>query len=189
MFFQEVNSVSGTLPSSGYGSLASAYGLDFSKATGLTAAYVVTNITKDAVTLTSVNELPANSGMILKGAAGATYSIPVKADAAYAGTNKLYAAVEAYDCAANEVYILQGGLFHLVTAASTVPAGKAYLKATDVPEEARSLGFLFGDDETNGINAVSSNQKGSEFYNLQGLRVDAPKKGMYIVNGKKVIIK
>ena len=182
-------SVSGTLPSSGYGSLASAYGLDFSSATGLTAAYVVTNITKDAVTLTSVNELPANSGVILKGAAGATYSIPVKADAAYAGTNKLYAAVEAYDCAANEVYILKDALFHLVTAASTVPAGKAYLKATDVPKEARSLGFLFGDDGTNGINAVSSNQKGSEFYNLQGLRVDAPKKGMYIVNGKKVIIK
>lgn len=181
-------SVPVTLSSTGYSSLASAYGLDFSGVEGLTA-YVVTNITKDAVTLTSVNELPANSGVILKGEAGAAYSIPVKADAAYAGTNKLYAAVEAYNCDANEVYILKDALFHLVTEASTVPAGKAYLKATDVPKEARSLGFLFGDDETNGINAVSSNQKGSEFYNLQGLRVDAPKKGMYIVNGKKVIIK
>ena len=181
--------INSTLASSGYSSLASAYGLDFSNATGLTNAFVVTNITKDAVTLTSVNELPANSGVILKGEANAAYSIPVKTDATYDGTNKLYAAVTAYDCAANEVYILQGGLFHLVTAASTVPAGKAYLKATDVPAEARSLGFLFGDDEATSINGVSSDRQNGEFYNLQGQRVDTPKKGLYIVNGTKVIIK
>lgn len=180
--------VAGTIASSGYSSLASAYGLDFSNATGLTAAYVVTNITKDAVTLTSVDELPANSGVILKGTGGDAYSIPVKADASYDGTNKLYAAVTAYDCAANKVYILQSGEFHLVTAASTVPAGKAYLKAEDVPNEARSLSFLFGDEET-GISAVSRDMKNGEFYNLQGQRVDAPKKGLYIVNGTKVIIK
>lgn len=186
---QYTTTLSGTLASSGYSSLASGCGLDFSNATGLTAAYVVTNITKTAVTLTSVGELPGNQGVILKGTGGTAYSIPVKADAAYDGTNKLYAAVEAYNCAANEVYILQNGLFHLVTAASTVPAGKAYLKATDVPNEARSLGFLFGDDEVTSINSVSRDIQDGEFYNLQGQRVDSPKKGLYIVNGKKVIIK
>ena len=183
--------VAGTIASSGYSSLASAYGLDFSSATGLTAAYVVTSITNSAVTLTSVDELPANSGVILKGTGGRAYSIPVKADATYDGTNKLYAAVEAYDCDADEVYILQDGLFHLVTAASTVPAGKAYLKATDVPAEARSLSFMFGDEETTGVNDVRDkiSDVSGEFFNLQGQRVDAPKKGLYIVNGKKVIIK
>ena len=180
--------VDGTIASSGYSSLASAYGLDFSNATGLTAAYVVSDITKTAVTLTSVDELPANSGVILKGTGGAAYSIPVKTTATYNGTNKLQAAVEAYNCAANEVYILQSGQFHLVTAASTVPAGKAYLKAEDVPAAARSLNFLFADEET-GISAVSRDVQDGEFYDLQGRRVDAPKKGLYIVNGTKVLIK
>lgn len=188
----EQTSIGGTIASSGYSSLASAYGLDFANATGIDYAFVVSNITKDAVTLSSVDELPANSGVILKGTAGAAYSIPVKADAAFDGTNKLHAAVTAYDCAANEVYILQGGLFHLVTAASTVPAGKAYLLASDVPNEARSLNFVFG-DETGISDASPLMDHGQlildEFYNLQGQRVQKPTKGLYIVSGKKVIIK
>ena len=182
------NAITGTIASSGYSTLATAYGLDFANATGLTAAYVVTKTTSDAVTLTSIDELPANSGVILKGTANATYSIPVKADAAYAGTNLLSAAVTATDIEANTAYILQGGLFHLVTAASTVPAGKAYLLKSNVPSAARSLGFMFGDEST-GINAVSRDLQNGEFYNLQGQRVDAPKSGLYIVNGKKVLVK
>ena len=181
--------VTGTIASSGYSSLASAYGLDFANATGLTAAYVVTKTTTDAVTLTSVDELPANQGVILKGENGAAYSIPVKADATYAGTNLLSAAVTATAIEANTAYILQNGQFHLVNAASTVPAGKAYLLKANVPSAARALGFVFEDDETTGIKAMSRDLQNGEFYNMQGQRVDAPKKGLYIVNGTKVIIK
>lgn len=181
--------ISVTLPSSGYGSLASAYGLDFSAVDGLTA-YVATSTTTEAVTLTSVDELPANQGVILKGTAG-TYSIPVKADAAYEGTNLLSAAVTATDIEANTAYILQDGEFHLVTAASTVPAGKAYLLKSNVPSAARALTFAFVDNETSGIDATLTNNGivNNEIYNLNGQRVDAPTKGLYIVNGKKVIIK
>jgi hypothetical protein len=171
-------SVSGTIASSGYSSLASPYGLDFAHATGLTAAYVVSEITKTAVRLTSVDELPANSGVILKGTPGATYSIPVKADASYDGTNKLHAAVTAYDCAANEVYILQGGLFHLVTAASTVPAGKAYLLAADVPNEARSL-IISDEEDPTAISAIEAAES----------EAGALKDGKYLIDGKIIIVK
>ena len=191
--YEPCSSVTGTLASSGFSSLASAYGLDFSNATGLTAAYVVTKATAEAVTLTSVDEIPANSGVILKGESGADYSIPVKADAAYDGTNLLSAAVTATTLDDGTFYILQGGKFCLVEGATdeadrTVPAGKAYLLASKVPSSARALGFLFG-DESNGISAVSRDIQSGEFFNLQGQRVDAPKKGLYIVNGTKVIIK
>ena len=184
-------SVSGTIASSGYSSLASAYGLDFSSATGIEGAYVVKSTTTEAVTLESVDELPANSGVILKGTPGATYSIPVKADAAFAGTNLLKAAVTATDIAANEAYILQSGLFHLVTAASTIPAGKAYLLATDVPSPARDLTFVFGDDVTTGIDEVRGQKETvrGECFNLAGQRVAQPTRGLYIVNGRKVVIK
>lgn len=182
----------GTIATSGYSSLASKYALDFENATvstGTLTAYVVTNITKDAVTLTSVDELPANQGVILKGTANATYSIPVKATAEAPATNYLQAAVTATAIAANEAYILKDGQFHLVTDVSTVPAGKAYLLATDVPATARSLDFVIAGEETTGINTVAREIQNGEFYNIQGQRVAAPAKGLYIVNGKKVIVK
>ena len=180
-FFIQKTAVSGSIASSGYSSLATPYGLDFANATGLTAAYVVSEITKTAVRLTSVAELPAGSGVILKGAPGATYSIPVKADASYDGTNKLHAAVTAYDCDANEVYILQGGLFHLVTAASTVPAGKAYLLAADVPDvpnEARSL-IISDEEDPTAINAIEAAES----------EAGALKDGKYLIDGKIIIVK
>ena len=184
----EQNAIGATIASSGYSSLAAGKGLNFANIEGLTA-YVVTKTTESAVTLTSVDELPANSGVILKGTGGATYSIPVKDDAAYAGTNLLSAAVTATPIDANTAYILQDGQFHLVNAASTVPAGKAYLLKENVPSAARALGFVFEDDETTGIKTMSRDLQNGEFYNMQGQRVAAPKKGLYIVNGTKVIIK
>lgn len=184
-------SVPVTIAASGYSSLASAYGLNFAGATpaGL-EAYVASAVTASGVTLNAVTEAPASTGIILKGTPGATYTIPVKTDAAaIAGTNYLHAAVAAYDCEANEVYILKGGKFCLVTAASTVPAGKAYLLASDVPASAPELEFNFGG--TTGINAVNGSEfkVNGEYYNLAGQRVAQPTKGLYIVNGRKVVIK
>ena len=55
--------------------------------------------------------------------------------------------------------------------------------------------FSFGeDDETTGLEAVDVNPETvkegvREYYNLNGQRVMNPTKGLYIVNGKKVIIK
>jgi hypothetical protein len=185
------STVAVTIASSGYSSLASAYGLDFANATpaGL-EAYVASAITAGGVTLNAVTEAPASTGVILKGTPGETYNIPVKADAAAVGTNYLHAAVAAYNCAANEVYILKDGKFCKVTAASTVPAGKAYLLASDVPASAPELEFNFGG--TTGIKSVDSGQltvDSSEVYNLAGQRVAQPTKGLYIVNGRKVVIK
>lgn len=186
--------VSGTIPSSGFGSLASAYGLDFSSATissGELAAYVVSEITKEKAKLTSVTEMPANSGVILEGTGGATYSIPVKSTATFVGTNKLQAAVTATEVAADAAYILKSGEFCLVTAASTVPAGKAYLLASDVPSGAKAMRFVFDGDE-DGIEAIENGQKAmdnDEIYNLAGQRVNKAQKGVFIVNGKKVVVK
>ena len=178
-----------TIASSGYSTLATSCGLDFANATpaGL-EAYVASAITASGVTLSSITAAPKNTGVILKGEAGTEYTIPVKTDAAaIAGTNYLKAAVAAYNCAANEVYILKGGKFCKVTAASTVPAGKAYLLAEDVPVAAPELEFNFGG--TTAIDAIQKQTKNGEFYNLAGLRVANPSKGLYIVNGKKVVIK
>ena len=50
---------------------------------------------------------------------------------------------------------------------------------------------LFGDDTTSGIDGLSAPQtvEDNHYYNLQGIRVDHPTRGIYIRNGRKVEIK
>ena len=79
--------------------------------------------------------------------------------------------------------------FYKWKSASSLSEGKIYLKAS-TPVLARE--FIGFDDETTGINAVengNSDVKDAVIYNLNGQRVVNPSKGLYIVNGKKVIIK
>ena len=42
---------------------------------------------------------------------------------------------------------------------------------------------------TTGIDNVEQAVKAADYYNLNGQRIDTPQKGVYVVNGKKVIIK
>ena len=178
------------IPTSGYGTIASAYALDCANLPAGLKAYQVTELTKETVTLEEVTEaVAAGTGLILKGTASETYAIPVAATGAdISATNKLQAAVTATAVEADETYILQGGQFHKVTAASTIPAGKAYLRYADL-SMARELTLTFGD--ATGIGATLKNKEieNKEVYNLKGQRVAQPTKGLYIQNGKKVIVK
>lgn len=75
--------------------------------------------------------------------------------------------------------------FYKVATTSEVPAWKIYLKisAATAPE------FLPFGGNTTGIEAVKSVDAKGEFFNLAGQRVAQPTKGLYIVNGKKVVLK
>ena len=80
---------------------------------------------------------------------------------------------------------------------------KAYLEtSTDIkPAQSGSsrIALVFDDGETTGIQELENssieelNHSGNEalkaYYNLNGQRVTNPRKGLYVVNGKKVIIK
>ena len=71
--------------------------------------------------------------------------------------------------------------------AFTVGANTAYLDATDVDGAGARSFFGFG--ETTGISSVKAELTMGEVYNLNGQRVSAPRKGLYIMDGKKVIVK
>lgn len=74
-------------------------------------------------------------------------------------------------------------------AAFDVAANKAYL-AVPNSAEAAARGFLWIDNDVTGIDSVHSSQSiVYSYYNLNGQRVTQPTKGLYIVNGKKVIVK
>lgn len=75
--------------------------------------------------------------------------------------------------------------FYKVATTSEVPAWKIYLQipAGNAPE------FLAIEGNTTAIEAVKAVEAKGEFFNLAGQRVAQPQKGLYIVNGKKVIFK
>ena len=91
-------------------------------------------------------------------------------------------------------YVLNNGSnglgFYRLKASGTIGANKAYLTYT-APSSAPSYNFLGFNQETTGIESplqLDQTESGT-VYDLQGRRVEHPTKGLYIVNGHKVIIK
>ena len=72
--------------------------------------------------------------------------------------------------------------------AGTFAANKAFLDATDVHSVREFLGIDFSDEET-AISKVEARQHDGTYYNLMGLPVVHPAKGIYLKNGKKYIKK
>lgn len=85
-------------------------------------------------------------------------------------------------------YIVSGGIFKKASGGNAIKAFRAYLRQRDV-SNAKTVSMLF-EDETTGISELKDNVvMPTVYYDLQGRRVADPSKGIYIVNGKKVIIK
>jgi hypothetical protein len=68
-----------------------------------------------------------------------------------------------------------------------VPAWAIYMKIEPEADAPDFLGFEFGESTSISEMNVVKNIAEGEYYNLAGQRVAQPTKGLYIVNGKKVI--
>ena len=89
-------------------------------------------------------------------------------------------------------YTEQYGVGFYKCNAATIPAHKAYYRVSKgSAPELTVLTFDFGDEATNIATMESSTpaQANATFYNLQGLKVAEPTKGLYIVNGRKMVVK
>ncbi len=191
--------VSATVGAKGYSTLTSDYSLNF---TGKSIkAYIVKSTDGSALTLTQVNKVVKNTPLLLYSATNSdSQDIPVIADSEATDDltgNKLVAgdgAAHTWTANTNEHYVLYTGgatpgFYQALN--SNVAVGKAYLDLTGLSATARSFDLNLGDDVT-GISekvTVNSEKFATATYNLNGQRVAQPTKGLYIVNGKKVVIK
>lgn len=175
-----------TMAASGYTSICSTTDLDFSGVEDLTA-YVVSKAEGGKATLTEVENAPAGEGIILKGTAGTTYEIPTGT-----GTkveNLLTGVTAATKIAGDGTqFFLVGGQFVKAANPATLPAGKAYLTASASAKAFDVLEFEFDGDAT-AIQNVEKEQFDGAIYNLNGVRVDNPTKGVYVKDGKKFVVK
>lgn len=84
------------------------------------------------------------------------------------------------------------GFYKVRKGVTTVPGNKAFLVLTDAEAQAKGFILTFEDGSTTGIETVETSKGSIEdgvYYDLQGRRVENPTRGIYIVNGKKVVIK
>ena len=162
---------------------------DFST-TGITVYTATDNETSVALNEVTSGKVPANTPVVLykAGADGTAINVPVIASAEAVGDNDLV--VSDGTTAMSNAYVLanktKGVGFYPWTGA-TLSAGKIYLQAKASYGAREFLGF--GEDVT-AIEAVKAqNATKGEYFNLAGQRVAQPTKGLYIVNGKKFLIK
>ena len=163
-------------------------------------AYLVTGHSGTAITKTKLTgTVPANTGLLLNGEAN-TYTIPVVASSSTDVSANLLKAGDGSSISAESgktKYVLgveseKATFLKIVSTPATVPTGKAYLEFNE-KISAREFLDIDIDGVSTGINMVNGEGlkvNGSEtYYDLQGRRVLYPTKGLYIVNGKKVVIK
>lgn len=96
------------------------------------------------------------------------------------------------DEAGRENYVISNDKFYLVNqTAAPMKSTRAYL-VLDTPASGVKSVVTF-DGEATGIDSMNNSQitdiNGEDVYDLSGRRVSHPTKGMYIVNGKKVLVK
>lgn len=174
----------------GYRTFASSSALDFTEPIEGLTAYRAT-VAGNKVSFTAIDcPVPVGEGMLIKAAEG-RYYIPLATGTPDEIENEFVGVTTATVVEGAGIFVLMNGSagvgFYQTTAESfTVGANTAYLPA-DIAEARTFIGF---DNEANGISemAVSEDVQGKVF-NMQGVRVAQPTKGLYIVNGKKVVVK
>jgi len=164
------------------------------------AAYIVTAVNDRSVTAQQVNYIPQGVGILLTIVGAEVLETYVATR--YTGeegtfdNNLLQGCAEATPVsdltAERNIYVLYNDEF-VKTTSGTIPVGRAYLPVSKTVAAGARLAINFADEAT-GINVLPVNgEKRMEdgYFDLNGRRLSAKpaKAGLYISNGRKVVIK
>ena len=169
-------------------------------------AYIAAGYSKsgNGVLLVRVYDVPANTGLVIRGEVGPTYKIPYSTSQSYfVNLLKAHRTDEDVPATSDDEnyynYVLKRveDVYSWHRPGSGVDmklgAKMAYLqlpKSFMTAAAARELNLVFEDDSTTDISEfilLNNGKTGNRIYNLNGQQVDNMRKGVYIVNGRKVM--
>ena len=175
--------------------------LDFSEVSGL-KAYIASGYDKTSgqVLLTRVESVPAGTGLLLAGTEGVTYKVP------YATSNAFYVNLLKPVTEAQTVPTTDGAYtnflygkvddvegFFKSSGSGTVAAGKAYLQlpTAALPARVKGVSFVIDDELTPVQPLTADGDAPASIFDLNGRKMVNGRlpKGVYIINGKKVMVK
>ena len=177
----------------GYATYATKYNVEVPNNNDVEVMTVTVNKDNSTISLNKVEAgtvIPANTGILVKAAKG-DYNFAVTSEE---GTplenNNLVAATTDVTSKDNKYFALtkigdKVG-FALVANGVVIPAGKAYLEVVTKSTGAKFFGL---DGEATGINSVKTAKADGAYYTLEGVKTTKPVKGIYIHNGKKIVVK
>ena len=157
-------------------------------------AYVVSAVTETAITAKSVSYIPVGVGILLKRSVAGVTSYKGEA---YEGTPENMAsllkgsATAATDVTAYKDFVLYRDEF-VMSSASSIAAGRACLPAASAPAGASRLDIVIDGNMTgvDTLNVKRGTVNDGSFYDLSGRKVAQPTtKGVYINNGRKVVVR
>jgi hypothetical protein len=179
----------------GYFATVTTFDTDFTQTDGLTAYIILADgVTNTSITYTEVESAPAGTAVLLYGNPGEKYvlhetigetedvSASVYLPGPHMVTDDEYGTIYAFN---------KNGKWGRVKAGVNVPANKGYIVIAS-SGDAEINGYLPGQEPiVDAINGIASETAAPEaIYNLQGQKVTTPVKGgIYIINGKKVLVK
>ena len=175
------------------------FALDEEQASSLGTFYEMTGVADGKIMFTSVKETKANMPYMFKPAKETVSAkmvevkatipgAPVVGSATFEGT---YDQKSILSDGSTQYYCFKaedGKLVHVIDNSMTVDPFRCYIKVTGGASLGRFLDIVV-DDETTAVKNIKVGSEDNVYYDLSGRRVLYPKKGMYIMNGKKVIIK
>lgn len=133
--------------------------------------------------------IPAKTGILVKADQGNHDFVVTSKEGAKLENNSLIAATTdvTYDGSTYFALTKIGDKvgFAVVKKDVKIPAGKAYL---EVPTSTAAKFFSL-DGEATGINSVKTAKADGAYYTLEGVKTTKPVKGLYIHNGKKIVVK
>ena len=207
-------SVKLTMNSIGIMTYSGVNSLDFTNVSGLSAYVALSDADGNGnITLTRTYKPAGLTGMVLCGEPSTSYIVPTVKDEApedYQNNNLLRHVIVATEIDKSDGYYTNYILakkngnvgFYPLSGKGTLKPYSAYLQLKKAPSS-RGLVLNFSDDETTtGVGHTEiteglarrpagesqSTEMADAIYDLQGRRIEKPKKGLYIVNGKKVLV-
>lgn len=153
------------------------------------SAFYVSGTADDKAQFTPIAEgavIPTKAGVIVK---GSSFTVNTTSETGSLSGNLLVGSGSNSVTVPSTGYILANGddglgFYSIDDTDNALAAHKAYLNVAD---GARS--FIAFDNEATSIQSIAAQQENGEIYNLSGQRVAQPQKGLYIVGGKKVMMK
>lgn len=134
--------------------------------------------------------IPANTGILVKAPAGdCNFVVTSEAGKELENNNLVAATADVPSDGAKYFALTKIGDkvgFALVESGIVIPAGKAYLEVTKGTAAAKFFGL---DGEATGINSVKTAKADGAYYTLEGVKTTKPVNGLYIHNGKKIVVK